>query len=319
MTDRTSSGKHGYRADTLSNLYVSTSRWEMAAPRLDELHENGWMQRHCLGALLLGPSQSGKTSMAWEWSRRRAKSAAAVGDTFKTAYVEIPAKGDVPAVAAEVLGTLGDPDPGHGSQYQKTTRVADAVRRQAIDILILDEIQRLVDEKGKLRSLAAAWITGLLNKRICPILFIGEPSGALVFEKQYLSGRTQGEIPVAPYDWFDNADRKEWRRVMATLSAALQMPEDSGLQETDTSLRLHSFSDGLLGEVARLLTSARTDAARRGLPKLTHEVLANAVERLRIGQQRRMPNPFRVEDPVPGGAVATGNMDGTTSRKGARS
>lgn len=319
MSDLTSSQKRGYRADTLSNLYVSTSRWEMAEPRLDELHECGWMKRHCMGVLLLGPSRSGKTSMAWEWTRRRANSAAGVGDTFKTAYVEIPAKGDVPAVAADVLGALGDPDPGHGTQHDKTTRVAEAVKRQGIDILILDEIQRLVDDRGNLRALAAAWITGLLNKRICPILFIGEPSGALVFGQRYLSGRTQGEIAIVPYDWHDHADRKEWRRVLATMSAALQMPEDAGLQETETALRLHSFSNGLLGEVARLLTSARTDAARRGLPKLTYEVLASAVDRLRIGAEKQTPNPFRIENPVPGGAVATGNMDETSSSKGKRS
>ena len=318
MSGDNASDKRSYRPDTLSNLFVNTSRWEMAEPRLDELHENGWMRRHCLGVLLLGPSRSGKTSMAWEWSRRKADAAGAKGETFKMAYVEIPAKGDVPAVAAEVLGTLGDPDPGHGSQYQKTTRVAEAVQRQGIDILILDEIQRLVDEKGKLRSLAAAWITGLLNKRVCPILFIGEPSGALVFEKQYLSGRTQGQITVSPYDWFDRADRTEWRRVMATLSAALQMPEASDLQETETSLRLHSFSDGLLGEVARLLTSARTDATRRGLPKLTYEVLADSVDRLRIGGRKELPNPFRVDNPLPGGPKTAGIVDEERSGKGVR-
>jgi hypothetical protein len=308
-----------YRPDTLSNLYVATSRWQMASPRLDELDENGWTANYCLGLLLLGPSRSGKTSMAREWARRRAKAAAAVGETFKTVYVEIPAKGDVPAVAAEVLGALGDPDPGHGTQYFKTTRVAEAVRDQGVKMLVLDEIQRLVDEKGKLRALAASWITGLLNKRVCPILFIGEQRGALVFGQRYLSGRTLGEVAVEAYDWRARDDRKEWRQVLATMSAALQMPEDSGLQETETALRLHSFADGLLGEVARLLTSARSDATRRGLPKLTYGVLADAVDRLRIGEQKRMPNPFRVENPVPGGAAATSNLDQTTSHQGARS
>ncbi len=293
-------GRRRDRRDALGRIFVDTPRWREAEPRLNDLPELGWTPDYCMGLLLLGPSRSGKTSMAKEWARRMAERAALNGGTFKTVCLDVPSQANLMALATETLGALGDPDPSHGSKYEKTTRVVEAVERLGVDLLMFDEIQRLVDEKGKLRAEAANWLTGLLNKRVCPLLFVGEPHASTVFQQRYLSGRTLGEIQITPFDWADRDDRRAWREVMYALSENLSMPEKSELHDIDTALRIHSHSDGLLGVATRLLEFARSDARRRGLPKLTHEVLADAVDRLGIGEEKRRPNPFRVATPVPG-------------------
>ena len=297
------------RPDAISNIFVDTSRWNAAAARLDELMVRGWEPDYCLALLILGPAGAGKTMTVREWMRRRT-TAQAGAESGEIVFTEVPPGCNIKAMAATVLHSLGDPDPDYGSQPEKTRRAVEHIKRRGIAALVIDEMQRLLDQRGKPKSDVASWITGLLNHRACPLILVGEPQTAHVFQGNiYLERRTLGEVTMSPFDWHDDAERLEFRRVMQAMSSQLGLPSDSRLQETDTALRIHSFSDGRLGLASRLIDDARADAGRRGLPAINRDLLADAVDRLRVGDGKRRPNPFRVANPKAGGKPSTGIMD----------
>ena len=177
-------------------------------------------------------------------------------------------------------------------------------------MIIVDEIQRLLSDSGKLENSAANWLTRLLNERVSPILLVGEPQGAAVFDRDYLSRRTLGEVTIRPFDWHHEVDRAQFQSLLFGFSSSLNMPVSADLHELGTALRIHSYSNGLVGFVVLLLEKARWRARRQGLPKLSYEILAKTVDELRIGEKKSLPNPFRIENPIPGGAPASGAVKG---------
>ena len=135
-----------------------------------------------------------------------------------------------------------------------------------------------------------------LNRRACPFAFVGTEAMLPLFEGlPHMEGRTLGQVDLLPYDWADKASRREFRGNLHRFETALGMPAPSALADSRTAYRIWHFSDGFLGRVTRLLDHAKTVAQRKRVASLTNDVLAEAVDELRIGAGRRRPNPFRTE------------------------
>lgn len=282
-------------ARSLSRIFIDTSRAQQAFVRLNALMERGWEENYCLALLLLGPSGCGKTTILKEWRRRRQDADA----TFRGVVSEVPPRCNLPDMISQLLQDLGDPDPGYGEPNERLRRIEELGR--GADFIALDEMQRLVDPNtGTVKRDVASWITNLLNRRICPFVLAGENSASTVFEAvEYAESRMFGQVDVLPYDW--NTERREFRVFLSQLEKGLGMEASSDLSSPETSLRLHSFSDGRLRQVARVVSEARAIALGDGRPSMTHDDLARAVDLLRIGSAKALPNPFRLADPKPGG------------------
>jgi hypothetical protein len=134
---------------------------------------------------------------------------------------------------------------------------------------------------------------------------VGERKAGRVFEGiMHVKGRTFGEAPLAPHDWADEQNRKELRGVLHLLDGKLGLPEISRLGETGTAMRIYTYPEGLLERAATLIAQGAVIAGRQGRPRLTHDILAQAVDELAIGEARHRANPFRVKVVHPRSAEA---------------
>jgi hypothetical protein len=260
---------------------------------------------------MFGPSGSGKTRIVREWTKSRAAKAEKEGGALNVVVVEVPPGCTLKSMASELLMVLGCPKPDYGSQTERTRRVAELAELNKVDLIVFDEIQRLIDvDSHKVKKDVANWLTGLLNRRVCPLLLVGEPHAELIFQGDdagqkniYLERRTMGEVPITPYDWNDLQARLEFRSILHVLDQELGMPERSDLGTVETALRIHAFTHGRVGLVTRLLSEAKRVAQAAGLSRVTKDTLADAVDVLRIGSDKQEPNPFRMETVLPGGAA----------------
>lgn len=287
----------------LSAVFVETERVKQAFARIDELVDEGWEDDNCRALLLLGHSRAGKTHIVNNYIRLRVTEQPDCDERLRILKVEVQAGCKLKTFATDLLIALGDPDPSCGSQAEMTRRIAEAIERDHYDLMIFDEVQRLIDaDTDKVKRDVANWVTGLLNRRLCPLLLVGERKAERVFESNmHVKGRTFGEVVLDPYDWSSDADRKEFRVILHLLEKKLELTEASGLGQAKTSIRIYAYSGGLLGEAATLVAKAVLVARRMGRPCLNDEVLALAVDELRVGEDRKLPNPFRTEviDPRP--------------------
>ena len=299
--------RHKTASESLGNIFVRTTIVQGAFNRLDQLALTGWQVDTSAALLISGESGTGKTRAVKEWVQFRQTEHLKGYDGMHAVYVEVPPKCSLRGLASQILLTLGDPTPDYGSETELTRRVAETAEREQVDVIILDEIQRLIDEgTGKVKKDLANWVTSLINKRACLLVFLGEPHSARIFGSSAVSlvnghaqRRTSGEYRMRPYDWSDSEQRKEFRVIMSNLDRELGFPESSSLSATDTSIRLHAFSQGRLGFAAQLITTARFLAERANMPRITHDAFADAVDQLRFGEVKKEPNPFRMFTPQP--------------------
>lgn len=283
-------------ANALSSCFVQTRRATKAFTRIDELIRYGWEATFCRSLLLFGNSRAGKTHIVTNFIRLRVDEVADPDQRLRIVLVEVPSGCTLKSFAEELLTALGDADPGYGSLTDKSRRVAEMIRFRHLHLIVIDEVQRLIDaDTDKVKRDVANWVTALLNQRLCPLLLVGERKAERVFmDNMHLAGRTLGEVVIAPYDWSVPEDQAEFRGVLHMLDKAVGMETLAGLGQMDTAIRVYAYSQGLLGQAATLIERARVISLRDGRPQLTHDLLAEAVDELRIGEERSKLNPFRV-------------------------
>ena len=291
---------------SISTVFVETGRVQYAFARIDELVDEGWEDDNCRALLLLGHSRAGKTHIVNNYMRIRATEQPDDAKRLRILKLEVQSGCTLKIFATDLLIALGDPDPGRGAQAEMTRRIAEALTKAEYDLLIIDEVQRLIDaDTDKVKRDVANWITGLLNRRLCPLLLVGELKAEWVFQdNRHLKGRTFGKVVQTPYDWAHEADRQEFCAVLHLLEGKLGLPMKSGLGQMATAIRIYAYAGGLLGEAATLITHATVVARRQSRPCLTHDILAQAVDELGIVQRKEDSNPFRSEvvNPRPIGA-----------------
>ena len=308
------------RTDALSVLFMETGRSVQAFVRIDDLLNRGWEEGFCRGLLMLGSSRVGKSHIVRNYMRLRVDEQPDINMRPNIVLVEVPPGCTLKSFVAELLSALGDPAPDLGSQTEKTTRVGEAIGLAEVDLLIVDEMQRLIDsDTDKVKAEVASWLTAFLNRRLCPMLMVGERTTERVFRgKRHTKGRTLGAFYIEPYDWAKAPDQQEFRGVLHLMDKRLGMDELAGLGTVDTALRIYAYAEGLLGQAATLIDQARAIARRNGRPKVTHDLLAEAVDELRIGEERVKVNPFRVASVENAMPADTGDEDTDIPRRGRR-
>lgn len=289
------SGGGGSSVAPLSELFVETTQSQEAFRRIDELMKYGWEAQYCKALLLLGPTRSGKSLMVDRYVRRmKAERCPQRGDTPEAIVVEVPARCTLKSFASELLYALGHPDFDGGTLTIKTLRIIDSIRDNGIKLLVVDEVQRLIDvQTERVERDVSGWLTAFLNKRVCPLLLVGEERATTLFNSDYIRGRTMGQVQVKAYDWADDFQRKEFRTFLHQLDGSLGMAERAGLVEMTFAMAIHESTRGLLGLAAQLVTQARVLALREQRPKLTLDLFAQAFDMLRIGDNHALTNPFR--------------------------
>ena len=162
--------------DAMSGMFISTTRAQQVFARLDELVRRSDDEGQNLALPILGPSGAGKTRACQQWVRLREQATKEAGGRFNAVWVEIPADCTLKGLAADILTALGDPDPDYGSQADRTRRIAELAAARNLDLLVLDELQRFIGaDTGRVKREVANWLTGLINRNICPLVLIGEP------------------------------------------------------------------------------------------------------------------------------------------------
>jgi hypothetical protein len=278
---------------TLTKLFIPTGQAKYALGRLDELMRDGWKSAYCMSLLVVGEPRVGKSHILKAFTKLR--NAADEPGQQTVVRFEVPEAATLGRFLTEFLKGLNDPAPTSGSPEKRAERVWTALQRRRTRAVLLDETHRLVDERRRSpKRDVVDWVVRSLNRRACPLAFFGTEAMLPLFEGlPHMEGRTLGQVDLLPYKWSDKASRQEFRGNLHSFEEALEMSAPSGLATTLTAYWIWHFSEGYLGRVTRLLDHAMTVAKRDGIASLTDDVLASAVDELRIGAGRRLPNPFK--------------------------
>lgn len=294
------------------------------------------------GRRLSQSSQAGKSAIAERLIKELAQEAVARGEEpnpYQVVHITIDQRMTLKMLYQEILNRLGDDfvdEPasrglrltpkeaaelkGKPSDTIKILeqRVEKWVGKLGVELVVVDEIQRLVtDPNREVIDLddPAAFLTAdamdvtkklqaFLDRGVVPLFFIGDETSKVFFElNHHFAARLLKPLQLLPLDMGKAQEQKQFldfcaeydRQIVAQNATAVP----TCLAEPAILTALITASGGHIGRAARIIQVALPAALERGAVTMEAYDLSNAVRDFAIGLRWVDHDPFSVQpDPV---------------------
>ena len=255
--------------------FIQSNRWikypaaERILERLEELLAHPKISR-MPNLLLVGETNNGKSVMLSRFCQLH-KPYATHGDeqlVCPVVTVEAPNKPDEKKFYRKLLDQLNAP-------YRLADRL-DRMERQAFHVmqhvnarmLIIDEIQNLLAGSSTSQRVFLNMLKGMANELQIVIVAAGtmEARNAMSADPQMSNRFVQKFLPK----WHYNED---YLRLLASFERLLPLRKPSGLTDPALAERIFTMSEGTIGEISAVLTTAALDAIRSGKEQIDRKLL----------------------------------------------
>ncbi len=235
---------------------------------LEEMLKNSGNKR-ATGYLITGEARNGKTSIMQRFESRHP---AIVRDDdssveMPVVFVQAPPVPDESRFYDKILQRFNAPYKDSQKVSRKEYQIRYLCERLRVKALLVDEINNLVDGTPlKQRQLLNA-LKNMTNELGIPIAVSGVRRILLALQTDpQLSKRFEPlEIPLWKCD-------DDFRRLLGAFEQRLPLKYLSPLS-TELDQKIHQMSDGIIGEVARLLSRAAARAIDTGTERITVDIL----------------------------------------------
>lgn len=271
--------------------WIGYPRAAAALRRLDELWD--WPSRQRMPNLLIaGPTNNGKSMLIEKFRRTVDARVAAMPEDRLTppiplVVMQMPSEPSVTRFYAALLDACGSPDPVGG---RARPRAVDLERTamwwlggNGLRVLVIDELHNMLAGNASRRREFLNLLRQLGNNLRVPLVGVGTHDAYLAIRSDdQLENRFQ---PVVLPRW--EADSDETRSLLASFAASFPLRRRSDIAQPEMAEYLIARSEGTIGELAALLSSAAALAISSGDESINAETLA-ATEYLGPSERRRV-------------------------------
>lgn len=253
--------------------WIDYPRATQAIERLDRLLTTPERERMpCM--ILYGDSNIGKTQIIAKFRRKHPSIFdPSVGvEHLPIIVMQMPATPDQHRFYTALLFELGAPHSATASLSVLERLARDLLRRIAPRMLIVDEVHHLLAGSYREQRAALNLLKYLANDLKISIVLVGTDDAMLALESdaQMRSRFTPFEIPR----WRES---DEFRRLLSAFEKVLPLRRASNLSGRAAVKLILGGSDGLTGEVSRLLNAAAEMGIRDGTEQISLKHLESAV------------------------------------------
>ena len=222
--------------------------------------------------LLVGPTNNGKTMITEKFRRSHPGREATTTETgtaeVSVLRVQMPPAPNERRFFSAVLGALGAPDRAADHLVVKQDLAMRLLRATQVRILIIDEAHNLLSGAASQQRRFLNMLRWLGNELQIPLVAVGtaEALRAIQSDDQLANRFSPFPLPL----W---GDGEEYRRLLNSLEALLPLRRPSGLAEPSLANSILTASEGVLGEIVTLVTSAAAMAVASGEETITERML----------------------------------------------
>ena len=218
--------------------------------------------------LLVGPTNNGKTMIVEKFRRAHLPGAqtgrgAVAAPVLK---VQMPPAPDERRFFSAVLEALGAPDRSNDRLPAKQDMAMRMLRATCVRMLVIDEVHNILSGSRDQQRRFLNLLRWLGNELQIPLVAVGttEALRAVQSDDQLANRFTPFSLPP----WTNGP---EYLRLLNTLEAMLPLRAPSRLEEPAMAQKLLGASEGILGEVVTLVTTAAVAAVSSGAERITIE------------------------------------------------
>lgn len=246
-----------------------------------------------LGLNIFDGTGCGKSTAAIQY-RLLAERSAAPG-TKPVLDVSLGSTGTAKQLYASIMGALGDGFAMAGSEASLRVRAMRMMQQNGTQLLILDEAHHA--GRSGFRGDITAEVKLMLDMGVVPIVLLGtEEARPILASAKELAGRLMSPCSLGALDWADEEDRKLWLGLMASLDARMVkegiVSRPAGLADKALAEDLNQVSNGVIGQMMRIMVEAVRVATYAGRDHVVASDLAEAVDSWSIEHHFCDENPL---------------------------
>jgi Cdc6-like AAA superfamily ATPase len=263
---------------------------------ISECHERSKIMAEPQCFFITGKSGAGKSTLIKYYTSRYPRKITREGTIIPVLSSEILASATPKGIATGILLDLGDPLADRGTQIGQMIRVFKLVEECKVELIILDEFQRLIDDKSNLViKKSAELVRDLVTRTNVPVVLVGMPESDMILgANEQLKRRFTARRDLTPFKFHTDGDIMNFRKLLQLIDKKLPLSERSQLADPDMALRFYLASRGLISGVMKLVSKAAELAMEQDYEKIMLDHLAEAYEAISaLGQENN--NPFLLD------------------------
>lgn len=294
MTNATLGMDFFTRLKAIEDILVLHPHFVQAVTRIAkaiEFARQGVEPRH---TLLLGESGTGKTWVGRHVEAMFPLQKTGIGTTRPILFVGTPAVPTLRGLGEAILVALHDPLSHRGTASDKRERALRLLAASNVECIIFDEFQQFLDN-GHQTSLISVtdWLKCFIDDVKIPCVLIGLPRCEEILQvNEQLRRRFSSRITLPPFSIATEEDELGFRTILNALDKALQTEQMSGLAEINLARRLYFATNGLMGYLRKLITTAFELMVTSNRTCLNMELLEDAFTEEIWNEGRGILNPF---------------------------
>lgn len=262
---------------SLRHHFILSPQAERALTRLTEVHGDTRRTGTSKGLVIQGPSGVGKSTLFKEYVRELESTKKSEVGHYSVLTVEIPSSPTKKNLATAMLTAMKDPyaDSRTHSAETKFSRIIQLLRNLAVEVVVLDEAQHLVDYKRNAASEAADWIKSLMNETSITFVLVGlKRTEGLLWANEQLRRRFSATVD---YNRFTLTEAC-WAQFATLLIGIRDLLPVASISFSDKEMirRFYLASFGLIDYLIKILDRAVWLAQNRNLEGITLAVLSRA-------------------------------------------
>jgi hypothetical protein len=258
-------------------VYIRKKKWfgyPLATETLDKLEDLLTYPRsdRMPNLLITGDTNNGKTSLIKEFIKRYPAQDNPDGGAIKVPvfFTQAPPTPDEGRFYDEILEALFAPYKSTYKIGKKEKMVLRLLKVIDARMLVIDEIHNLLAGPINRQQAFLNAIKNLGNNLQIPIVAVGtkEAFRAIHSDGQLANRFRSVYLPKWEYT-------VEYRRLLSTFEYTLALKEPSNLKDKEMAMEILRMSEGILGEVAEIISEGAVYALRNGHESITMNVLRN--------------------------------------------
>lgn len=221
--------------------------------------------------LLISRTNNGKTNLALRFAEKNSPDINTGGDHIlaPVLFIQAPPSPSESAMYSQILNSLYERVPA-ASTDAKRQRTIEVLGKIQLKVLIIDELHNFLSGSSLKQQTFLNALKFLCNELKISIIGCGtqELMSAVASDSQVQNRFKPYILPI----WKVN---KEYQQLLSSFEQTLPLKKVSNLHSPILTKKIHSLSEGSIGETAELLREAAEFAIRNKLEYINIEVLEN--------------------------------------------
>ncbi|MDF2119159.1 TniB family NTP-binding protein [Roseiarcaceae bacterium H3SJ34-1] len=254
-----------------TDRWIGYARAEAALAALDDVLSFPKRTR-MPNLLLVGPTNNGKTMIVEKFRRSHPMIPAPDSQggvaRLPVLKMQMPAGPDERRFFGAILDELGMGQWRGDSVAARQSSAVSLMRTTDVRMLVIDELHNLLSGSRVQQRRLLNLLRWLGNELQIPLVGVGtaEALRAIRSDDQLVNRFVPISLPV----WSED---DEYRRLLSTLEALLPLRKASGLAEPALAGKIFSRSEGVLGEIVAIVTSAAAHAVLSGAEAISPHMI----------------------------------------------